>query len=133
MANQTTYSDKLLDPRWQAKRLEILSRDKFTCRLCYDTRTTLHVHHEAYKGNPWDISNDKLKTLCSHCHDLCHKLPGHDVFLVEKHISLHHGCWQIVAHTDKGIAFVYMFFSDVENRSSLPTETIIIHTHTNAA
>jgi len=26
-----TYSEKLKDPRWQKKRLEILSRDNFTC------------------------------------------------------------------------------------------------------
>ena len=68
------YSEKLKDPRWQKKRLEILERDKFTCKECGDTKTTLHVHHEAYKGNPWEADNDSLKTICEHCHGLTHFL-----------------------------------------------------------
>lgn len=31
-----TYSQKLRDPRWQKKRLEILERDSFTCQHCHD-------------------------------------------------------------------------------------------------
>lgn len=66
-----SYSDKLKDPRWQKKRLEILSRDNFTCQSCYDNESTLHVHHKAYfKGKePWDISNEYLITLCESCHE----------------------------------------------------------------
>lgn len=123
-----SYSAKLLDPRWQKKRVEILQRDNFTCQLCGDTRTTLHVHHDAYKGNPWNIGNDKLKTVCAHCHDVIHKLPQFKITKVEKQISLQFNCWQIVAHTDSSIVFLYMFFSDVENRSILPEETVIVHT-----
>ncbi len=63
-----TYSTKLKDPRWQPKRLEILNRDKFTCRLCNDTKTTLHVHHLKYKGNPWDVNENDLVALCEYCH-----------------------------------------------------------------
>ena len=62
------YNQKLRDPKWQKKRLEILNRDKFTCRLCSDTKTTLHVHHLKYKGNPWDVNNEDLVALCEHCH-----------------------------------------------------------------
>lgn len=69
-----TYSDKLLDPRWQRKRLEVLSRDNFTCTLCGDTETTLAVHHKEYSGAPWDVGLDKLKTVCSHCHSSIHFL-----------------------------------------------------------
>jgi hypothetical protein len=123
-----SYSEKLLDPRWQRKRFEILQRDKFTCVLCGDTRTTLHVHHTEYKGSPWDIDNEKLKTLCLHCHDVLHKLPTYQITKIEKQISLEHGCWQIVSHTDNHIIFLYMFFTDVTKRSSLPEETIIVHT-----
>lgn len=63
-----TYSQKLKDPRWQKKRLEILNRDNFTCRYCGDAKTELHIHHLSYNGEPWQQHNDKLVTLCKHCH-----------------------------------------------------------------
>lgn len=65
-----TYADKLKDPRWQKLRLEILERDEFTCQLCKDTQTELHVHHFTYpkSHNPWDSSKYSLTTYCKHCH-----------------------------------------------------------------
>ena len=71
-----SYSDLLKDPRWQKKKTEILKRDKFTCKLCGDTKTTLHVHHKEYiKGNdPWDYPNNLLVTLCAHCHEEIEKI-----------------------------------------------------------
>lgn len=65
-----TYSQKLKDPRWQKKRLEILSRDKFTCQACADSESTLHVHHLFYvRGvDPWDYEDFALVTLCESCH-----------------------------------------------------------------
>lgn len=70
MAEKKTYSEKLRDPRWQKKRLEILEQNNFTCQLCSDTETELHVHHLFYtKGKqPWEYTNDALVTLCKHCH-----------------------------------------------------------------
>lgn len=65
-----TYSEQLRDPRWQKKRLEILSRDKWACTLCGDTETTLHVHHKKYTGNAWDADNGLLITYCEPCHGL---------------------------------------------------------------
>lgn len=67
-----TYVEKLKDPRWQKKRLEVLERDDFTCLLCGDTETELHIHHEEYSksGNPWDASLNDLATYCKHCHAL---------------------------------------------------------------
>lgn len=62
------YSEKLKDPRWQKKRLEILSRDNFTCQCCGDKDTSLHIHHSKYTGEPWEAPNEDLKTLCEHCH-----------------------------------------------------------------
>lgn len=64
-----TYSEKLKDPRWQKKRLEILQRDDWTCQNCGDVKTTLNVHHISYYGNPWDQKDDLLITLCKECHD----------------------------------------------------------------
>ena len=66
-----TYSEKLKDPRWQRKRLEILERDKFTCHDCHSKDKTLHVHHCHYeKGDPWDARDGLLMTLCEGCHKL---------------------------------------------------------------
>ena len=64
------YSDKLKDPRWQKKRLEIFERDEFTCQKCGDNESTLSVHHLRYiRGkNPWEYPNEKLMTLCESCH-----------------------------------------------------------------
>jgi hypothetical protein len=63
------YSEKLKDPRWQKRRLEILNRDNWKCKCCKDEDTTLHVHHIKYTGNPWDAKDDDLITLCAHCHN----------------------------------------------------------------
>lgn len=65
-----TYSEKLKDPRWQKKRLEIFQRDEFKCTLCGDSKSTLHIHHLEYGENPWDVDNEQLTTHCEHCHTL---------------------------------------------------------------
>jgi len=63
------YQDQLKHPNWQKKRLQILKRDKFTCKLCKDKETTLNVHHIRYSdGMAWEIENEYLITLCKHCH-----------------------------------------------------------------
>lgn len=66
-----TYAEKLKDPRWQKKRLEILSRDYFMCKICGDESNTLHVHHKIYEygKDPWDYDNSLLVTLCADCHE----------------------------------------------------------------
>lgn len=65
-----SYSEKLLDPRWQRKRLEIMERADFTCESCEDGNKTLHVHHRIYRkgAEPWEYSNDELVCLCEQCH-----------------------------------------------------------------
>jgi hypothetical protein len=65
------YSEKLRDPRWQRKRLEILSRDNWTCQACDEKEDTLHVHHLKYlRGrDPWDYEDKDLITLCEYCHE----------------------------------------------------------------
>lgn len=65
-----TYSEKLRDPRWQKKRLEVMERDGFACQRCESKSKTLNVHHLVYpKGKaPWDAGNEDLVTLCEDCH-----------------------------------------------------------------
>lgn len=70
-----SYSDKLKSPKWQKKRLEIMRRDKFTCKKCGDTETSLHVHHLQYcEDDPWLIDNKLLVTLCEDCHNIIEQL-----------------------------------------------------------
>lgn len=66
-----TYSEKLRDPRWQKKRLEVMQRDEFACRDCGSKDKTLHVHHCHYeKGEPWETGSEFLLTLCEECHEI---------------------------------------------------------------
>jgi hypothetical protein len=70
MSCPKTYLEKLKDPRWQKKRLEIFQRDDFTCQKCGDKQSMLHVHHWTYLPNiePWDYPGCLLATLCNTCH-----------------------------------------------------------------
>lgn len=81
---KSTYREKLKDPRWQRKRLEILERDNWTCCVCGATEDTLNVHHGYYcRGrNPWDYPDDTLWTLCEICHG------EHQAWLTEVHAAI---------------------------------------------
>jgi hypothetical protein len=70
-----TYWQKLKDPRWQKRRLEILNKAEFSCELCGDGEQTLHVHHLIYdKGkDPWQYSDEWLACLCEACHEELHE------------------------------------------------------------
>jgi hypothetical protein len=70
-----SYSDKLKDPRWQRKRLEIMRRDEFQCQCCGDKKSQLAVHHRYYisKRQPWEYPDWCFKTLCSDCHKEGHE------------------------------------------------------------
>lgn len=70
-AVRTTYSEKLLDPRWQRVRLEVLNKHDFRCWHCGSRDKTLHVHHRFYRrgAEPWDYDpNSELMALCKDCH-----------------------------------------------------------------
>jgi hypothetical protein len=67
---ENKYLEKLKDPRWQKKRLEIMERDGWMCKSCGDKDSNLNVHHIFYlpKKEPWEIPNGLLITLCETCH-----------------------------------------------------------------
>lgn len=56
----TTYADKLKHPKWQKRRLEVLSKADWKCELCSDDETELHVHHLEYTGEPWEAPDSFL-------------------------------------------------------------------------
>lgn len=71
MRTKNTYSEKLLDPRWQQLRLRVFERDAWKCRACGNTSKTLNAHHPVYHPfaeGPRDYEIDSIITLCSECH-----------------------------------------------------------------
>ena len=71
-----SYSDKLKDPRWQKKRLEVLQSAGFRCESCFTIEDALNVHHIYYEKDraPWDYSDDAYLVLCDKCHKRWHNL-----------------------------------------------------------
>lgn len=69
------YADKLKDPRWQKRRLEIMGRDHFKCCDCEAEDKTLAVHHLYYVSGrePWEYPDWSLSTLCESCHKQGHE------------------------------------------------------------
>jgi cytochrome c553 len=68
---KSKYIEKLKDPRWQKKRLEVLQRDNWACQKCFNNESTLNVHHRRYLPDrePWDYPSEILITLCDECHE----------------------------------------------------------------
>lgn len=65
-----TYVEKLRDPRWQKKRLEVLDRAGWKCELCGLQSNSMHVHHGYYRrgAQPWEYHKSTLHALCEFCH-----------------------------------------------------------------
>ncbi len=79
-----SYSEKLKDPRWQKKRLEIFERDNWICQFCKSTEKSLCVHHKKYcpGKEPWEYDNEDLITCCEDCHGiLFQKEERYDLFM----------------------------------------------------
>ena len=86
-----SYTELLRDPRWQKKRLEIMSRDNFKCCNCGTDKVNLQVHHLDYYDykRPWDYPENLLITLCEKCHQ-------------EEQVRFRHENLLLVALRDKG-------------------------------
>ena len=71
-----TYSEKLKDPRWQKKRLEVLEKAGWKCEWCECDGKTLNVHHGRYEKDmePWEYSILELHALCDECHKKRHEI-----------------------------------------------------------
>lgn len=70
------YSERLQDPRWQRRRLEIFQRDDFTCQVCGCKDKQLEVHHLWYDPEAneiWNYRDSALITLCHSCHQREHE------------------------------------------------------------
>lgn len=71
-----TYAEKLQDPRWQKRRLDVMQRADFQCEFCRNREMTLHVHHLKYTGEPWEAPDEDLECLCKIHHDAREKSRG---------------------------------------------------------
>ena len=71
---QNDYAQKLKDPKWQKRRLEMLEIANWQCNVCHDEKEELHIHHiEYFQGrDPWEYSDDEMICLCKTCHALMH-------------------------------------------------------------
>lgn len=69
-----SYRHDLTNPKWQRRRLEIMSRDEWTCQTCGDKESPLLVHHLEYRSGlkPWEYGDADLVTLCGQCHGEAH-------------------------------------------------------------
>ena len=65
-----TYAEKLRDPRWQRRRLQVLDKADWMCEECGDASSEMHVHHKIYrKGRlPWGYEIWEYRALCLICH-----------------------------------------------------------------
>lgn len=66
----STYFEKLKDPRWQKRRLQLLEAAGWACEECGVKEKELHVHHGCYgRGvEPWEYANVTMHVLCVECH-----------------------------------------------------------------
>lgn len=97
------YKAQYLHPKWQKKRLEILSRDNFTCQLCGSKDKTLQVHHFYYihGRKVWEYDSSNFITFC----DQCHK---HEEDSLKK-------CTSVLIQTFKLIGFASGDFENLNN------------------
>lgn len=77
---KTEYHNDLKHPKWIAKRLVIINRDK-QCQLC-GSKTNLNVHHTKYYNTKraWEYPNSTLITLCKDCHEKVHQDHSHPLY-----------------------------------------------------
>lgn len=129
----TKYAEKLKDPRWQKKRLQILERDAWTCQKCFDSESTLVVHHRRYLPDrePWDYPEHLLVTLCEECHNFEREIRSEyesdlleilrEKFLTEDIHSLANGFYRMdLLHSHEVVASVYEWaFSSPEIQREL--------------
>jgi len=67
-----------LDPdEYDNLRYQVLGRDGWRCQSC-GTMSNLEVHHQEFRSQSGDDSEQNLITLCSTCHANVHRSCGED-------------------------------------------------------
>lgn len=80
-----------------------MQRDNWSCRFCKDEKNQLHVHHIEYSlgADPWEYPNEKLITLCEHCHEAYECIKDYPFI---KNIPLSKVCSYKITHNDGSIS-----------------------------
>lgn len=67
----SSYSEKLKDPRWKAKALEIVRANFGICFECGDRPAYPEVHHRWYEQDkdPWEYPDACYAVFCHACHE----------------------------------------------------------------
>lgn len=70
MTFPSRHLQRLTDPRWIAKRTELLMVRGNACEACGTPGLEVHVHHGYYQGDryPWEYEDESLHVLCPTCH-----------------------------------------------------------------
>ncbi len=62
-----------LDPElYERLRAQVLRRDGWRCQIC-GSKLNLEVHHQEFRSQGGDDSEENLITLCTVCHSLRHR------------------------------------------------------------
>jgi 5-methylcytosine-specific restriction endonuclease McrA len=62
-----------LDPElYDSLRNQVLRRDRWRCQSC-GTMSNLEVHHQEFRSQSGDDSEQNLITLCAACHAAVHR------------------------------------------------------------
>lgn len=113
-----TYSEQYRSPKWQKKRLEVLSAADFQCEDCGSKEDTLNVHHVIYhKGRDvWNYDNSELMVLCEGCHETRHRLQS-SMMLAMKRFDTS-GLIQIVGYI-QGVIFDGWFRRSIDDGNAM--------------
>jgi hypothetical protein len=99
-----TYADKLRDPKWQKKRLEMLEKAGWKCERCGTNESELHVHHKGYVKDrePWDYKDWVYVVVCDQCHKIEHeRMQDATAFLYYHDLHIDIGMCNDGEHGDK--------------------------------
>lgn len=127
-----TYTEKLRDPRWQRKRLEIMNRDGFRCKECKVSDATLNIHHGYYERGlePWEYEDETLHTLCERCHEIAEEARRHLYYTLSKMSAFQHfkidvisQGWDIV-HEDEILNLFYKIQRKIEGEPPSKDDTL---------
>lgn len=93
-----TYAEKLKDPRWQRRRLELLEAANWKCCECQSADKTLHVHHNFYRSRtqPWDYPAYAFRVVCEDCHAAAETQKRELSELIEQQYAIDYSIEQII-------------------------------------
>lgn len=75
----TSYNNQLVDARWKAFRIFVLTARGCACERCGETKT-LQIHHLKYIDGraAWEYTCNEVIVLCKKCHEKEHNITNKD-------------------------------------------------------